>query len=124
MDGWGWLEPRTTEELWARQFGGFNGGNGGNGDGDDDAGNRNGTDGRPWFGNGTSGGGGGGRFSGGRGNNFGFQAAKSIRTSTIILSVFNVIAAVATTIGILWDSYATAKRNKEERRVGKSVDQV
>ncbi|KAL0944056.1 uncharacterized protein CTRU02_201943 [Colletotrichum truncatum] len=44
-------------------------------------------------------------------NQFRFQAAKSIRTSTIILAVFNVIAAFATAIGILWDSYGSAKRN-------------
>lgn len=115
MDGWGWLEPRTTEELWARQFGGGFGG--GDNDGDDDndggggrgGGDRNGTDGRPWDRDGD--GGGRGRFGGGPGNNFRFQAAKSIRTSTIILSVFNVVAAFATAVGILWDGYATAKRN-------------
>lgn len=102
MDGWGWLEPRATEDLWARQFdGGF--------DGDDDDGgtNNNGTDGRPWF-NST---GGGRNFTSAAINNFRFQAAKSIRTSTIILSVFNVVAAFATAVGILWDGYATAKRN-------------
>lgn len=112
MDGWGWLEPRTTEELWARQFGGFNGGGDNDNDRDDDGDNRgrNGTDGRPWSGDGNKGGGG-GRFGGGPGNNFRFQTAKSIRTSTIILSVFNVVAAFATAVGILWDGYATAKRN-------------
>lgn len=110
MDGWGWLEPRTTEELWARQFGGgFNGGDNDGDDDDNDRGSRNGTNGRPWDRDGD--GDGRGRFGGGRGNNFRFQAAKSIRTSTIILSVFNVVAAFATAIGILWDSYATAKRN-------------
>lgn len=44
-------------------------------------------------------------------NQFRFQAAKSIRTSTIILAVFNVIAAFATAVGIFWDSYGSAKRN-------------
>lgn len=44
-------------------------------------------------------------------NQFRFQAAKSIRTSTIILASFNVIAAFATAVGIFWDSYLTAKRN-------------
>ncbi|TEA17548.1 hypothetical protein C8034_v012307 [Colletotrichum sidae] len=44
-------------------------------------------------------------------NQFRFQSAKSIRTSTIILAVFNVIAAFATAVGILWDSYGSAKRN-------------
>ncbi|UQC82722.1 uncharacterized protein CLUP02_08212 [Colletotrichum lupini] len=47
-------------------------------------------------------------------NQFRFQAAKSIRTSTIILAVFNVIAAFATAIGIFWDGYATAKRNNQK----------
>ncbi|SPN98928.1 uncharacterized protein DNG_01967 [Cephalotrichum gorgonifer] len=106
MDSWGWLEPRATEELWARQFGGgFGGGNGngngiGNGSDDNDGNDRNSTDGRPRFG---GGGGGWGAFR--------FQAAKSIRTSTIILSIFNILAAFATAMGILWDGYATAKRN-------------
>lgn len=104
MDGWGWLEPRATEDLWARQF------NGAGGDDNDDTTNSNGTDGRPWFNN-TGGGGGGRNFTSAAINNFRFQAAKSIRTSTIILSVFNVVAAFATAIGILWDGYATAKRN-------------
>ncbi|KAF9881289.1 hypothetical protein CkaCkLH20_01439 [Colletotrichum karsti] len=44
-------------------------------------------------------------------NQFRFQSAKSIRTSTIILAVFNVIAAFATAVGIFWDSYGSAKRN-------------
>ncbi|CCF42440.1 hypothetical protein CH063_12440 [Colletotrichum higginsianum] len=47
-------------------------------------------------------------------NQFRFQAAKSIRTSTIILAVFNVVAAFATAIGIFWDGYATAKRNNQK----------
>ncbi|GKT77714.1 hypothetical protein ColTof4_10137 [Colletotrichum tofieldiae] len=47
-------------------------------------------------------------------NQFRFQAAKSIRTSTIILAVFNVIAAFATAVGIFWDGYATAKRNNQK----------
>lgn len=107
MDGWGWLEPRTTEELWARQFGGGFGGGDGDRDDDDDKGGRNSTSGRPWDRDGD----GRPRFGGGPGSSFRFQAAKSIRTSTIILSVFNVIAAFATAVGILWDGYATAKRN-------------
>jgi len=97
---WGWIEPRS-DELWARQFGGV----GGN-DNDNDDGNNNNNNNR----NGT--------FRGGGRNStnnlisqFRFQAAKSIRTSTIILSVFNVVAAFATALGILWDGYATAKRN-------------
>lgn len=44
-------------------------------------------------------------------NQFRFQAAKSIRTSTIILAVFNVIAAFATAVGIFWDGYSSTKRN-------------
>ncbi|KAK1964295.1 hypothetical protein LY78DRAFT_160262 [Colletotrichum sublineola] len=47
-------------------------------------------------------------------NQFRFQAAKSIRTSTIILAVFNVIAAFATALGIFWDGYATAKRTNQK----------
>ncbi|KAK2065605.1 hypothetical protein LY76DRAFT_216609 [Colletotrichum caudatum] len=47
-------------------------------------------------------------------NQFRFQAAKSIRTSTIILAVFNVIAAFATAVGIFWDGYATAKRSNQK----------
>lgn len=43
-------------------------------------------------------------------NQFKFQAARSIRTSTIILAVFNVVAASATILGISWDSYVTKKR--------------
>lgn len=107
MDGWGWLEPRAAEELLARQFGRF----GGDRDDDDDGGNRNGTAGRSWDRDGDGDNDGRGRFGGGWGNNFRFQAARSIRTSTIILSVFNVVAAFATAVGILWDAYATAKRN-------------
>lgn len=44
-------------------------------------------------------------------NQFRFQAAKSIRSSTIILAVFNVIAAFATAVGIFWDGYSSTKRN-------------
>ncbi|CAI4210247.1 unnamed protein product [Parascedosporium putredinis] len=107
---WGWLEPRS-DELWARQFGNGFGGNNNNGN-DDDSNNSN--NGNGFNNNGT---GNGFRGFGGRNqtntiiNQFRFQAAKSIRTSTIILSVFNVVAAAATAVGILWDGYATAKRN-------------
>jgi hypothetical protein len=45
-----------------------------------------------------------------------FAPVKSIRTSTIILSVFNVIAAFATAVGILWEGYAREKRNNEKFR--------
>jgi len=44
-------------------------------------------------------------------NQFRFAAAKSIRTSTIILATFNAIAAFATAMGILYDNYSRAKRN-------------
>ncbi|KAI0138820.1 hypothetical protein BJ166DRAFT_473873 [Pestalotiopsis sp. NC0098] len=44
-------------------------------------------------------------------NQLKFLAAKSIRNSAIILSVFNTIAAFATAIGILYDCYQRAKRN-------------
>ncbi|KAK1594878.1 uncharacterized protein LY79DRAFT_578455 [Colletotrichum navitas] len=47
-------------------------------------------------------------------NQFRFQSAKSIRTSTIILAVFNVIAAFATAVGIFWDGYATAKKTNQK----------
>ena len=43
---------------------------------------------------------------------FRFAAAKSIRTSTIILAAFNAVAAASTAFGILYDSYSTRKRNR------------
>ncbi|KAI0011152.1 hypothetical protein F4779DRAFT_626676 [Xylariaceae sp. FL0662B] len=45
-------------------------------------------------------------------NEFKFLAARSIRTSTIILASFNTISAFATAAGILYDSYTTAKRSR------------
>ncbi|KAI0840090.1 hypothetical protein F5Y06DRAFT_285993 [Hypoxylon sp. FL0890] len=47
-------------------------------------------------------------------NQFKFLAARSIRTSTIILSVFNTVSAFALAAGIFYDCYATAKRSKQE----------
>ncbi|KAK0674039.1 hypothetical protein QBC41DRAFT_70633 [Cercophora samala] len=44
-------------------------------------------------------------------NELRFAAARSIRTSTIILASFNIIAAFATAVGILVDSYFREKRN-------------
>lgn len=44
-------------------------------------------------------------------NQFKIAAARSIRTSTIILATFNTIAAFATAMGILYDSYSRARRN-------------
>ncbi|KAI1079348.1 hypothetical protein F5B20DRAFT_174565 [Whalleya microplaca] len=44
-------------------------------------------------------------------NEFKFLAARSIRTSTIILATFNTISAFATAAGILYDKYTTAKRS-------------
>ncbi len=44
-------------------------------------------------------------------NELKFSAARSIRTSTIILASFNIIAAFATAIGILCDSYFRRRRN-------------
>ncbi|RYP51369.1 hypothetical protein DL768_003297 [Monosporascus sp. mg162] len=44
-------------------------------------------------------------------NEFKFLAAKSIRTSTIILSAFNTISAFATAAGIMFDCYLKAKRS-------------
>ncbi|KAK8058315.1 hypothetical protein PG994_008763 [Apiospora phragmitis] len=46
-------------------------------------------------------------------NQFKLEAARSIRTSTIVLAVFNTIAAFATAMGILYDCYSKAKRNRE-----------
>jgi hypothetical protein len=39
-----------------------------------------------------------------------FQDSKSVRTSTIILAAFNVLAALATAISILYDCYWSSKR--------------
>ena len=39
-----------------------------------------------------------------------FQNSKSVRTSTIILAAFNILAALATAISILYDCYWTSKR--------------
>ncbi len=39
-----------------------------------------------------------------------FQDSKSIRTSTIILAAFNILAALATAISILYDCYWSSKR--------------
>src|SRR5262245_43043197 len=44
-------------------------------------------------------------------NQLKFAAAKSIRTSTIILATFNTIAAFATAMGILYDAYSRERRN-------------
>lgn len=41
-----------------------------------------------------------------------FASAKSIRTSTITLAAFNTIAAFATVLGILWESYSRERRTK------------
>jgi hypothetical protein len=40
-----------------------------------------------------------------------FSGAKSVRMSSIILSVFNVLAASATALGIIYDNYSSKKRN-------------
>ncbi|KAK3685498.1 hypothetical protein B0T22DRAFT_220115 [Podospora appendiculata] len=47
-------------------------------------------------------------------NEFRFAAAKSIRTSTIILATFNTIAAFATAVGILFDAYYRERRNNKK----------
>ncbi|KAK4127812.1 hypothetical protein N657DRAFT_653935 [Parathielavia appendiculata] len=47
-------------------------------------------------------------------NELRFSAARSIRTSTIILASFNIIAAFATALGILCDSYFRKKRNDKQ----------
>ena len=43
-------------------------------------------------------------------NELNFEATHSIRTSTIILTCFNIVAAFATSVGILWDSCLRAKQ--------------
>ncbi|KAK3325517.1 hypothetical protein B0H66DRAFT_127310 [Apodospora peruviana] len=47
-------------------------------------------------------------------NEFRFAAAKSIRTSTIILATFNTVTAFATALGILIDSYYRKRRNDKK----------
>ncbi|KAI1103559.1 hypothetical protein F4804DRAFT_227935 [Jackrogersella minutella] len=47
-------------------------------------------------------------------NQFKFLAARSIRTSTIILAVFNTVSAFATAAGIFYDCYTSAKRSNPE----------
>ncbi|TPX09652.1 uncharacterized protein E0L32_009125 [Thyridium curvatum] len=49
-------------------------------------------------------------------NEFRFAAAKSIRTSTIILAAFNAVAAFTTAMGILYDNYTTKRRNDRNFR--------
>ncbi|KAK3299308.1 uncharacterized protein B0H64DRAFT_97368 [Chaetomium fimeti] len=49
-------------------------------------------------------------------NDLKFSAAKSIRTSAIILASFNIIAAFATALGILCESYFRKKRNDRNFR--------
>ncbi|KAK4038766.1 hypothetical protein C8A01DRAFT_17179 [Parachaetomium inaequale] len=49
-------------------------------------------------------------------NDLAFSASKSIRTSAIILASFNIIAAFATAMGILCDSYFRKKRNDRNFR--------
>jgi len=39
-----------------------------------------------------------------------FQDSESVRTSTIILAAFNILAALATAISILYDCYWSSKR--------------
>lgn len=45
-------------------------------------------------------------------NQFKLEAARSIRTSTIILATFNTISAFATALGIWYDCYSSARRNR------------
>ncbi|GAB1314170.1 G-protein coupled receptors family 1 profile domain-containing protein [Madurella fahalii] len=49
-------------------------------------------------------------------NDLRFSAARSIRTSTLILACFNIIAAFATALGILCDSYFRGRRNRRNNR--------
>jgi hypothetical protein len=41
-----------------------------------------------------------------------FLASKSIRTSTIVLAAFNTVTAFATAMGIFYDCYQRAERNR------------
>lgn len=91
MDSWGWMNPHN--DLWARDDGSANGiGNTNGGSTNSFAGQNNDTSQAALI------------------NEFRFAAAKSIRTSVIILAAFNVVAAFATAVGIIWHSYATKKR--------------
>ncbi|KAL2023900.1 hypothetical protein VTK56DRAFT_677 [Thermocarpiscus australiensis] len=47
-------------------------------------------------------------------NELKFAAAKSIRTSAIILATFNIVAAFATALGILCDCYFRERRNNKK----------
>jgi hypothetical protein len=49
-------------------------------------------------------------------NELKFSPVKSIRTSAIILASFNIIAAFATALGILCESYFRKKRNDRNFR--------
>ncbi|KAK3952489.1 hypothetical protein QBC32DRAFT_370227 [Pseudoneurospora amorphoporcata] len=51
---------------------------------------------------------------------FRFAAAKSIRTSTVILASFNTIAALATAVGILVDTYHREKRENKKFRFSRN----
>ncbi|KAK3501605.1 hypothetical protein B0T13DRAFT_396628 [Neurospora crassa] len=51
---------------------------------------------------------------------FRFAAAKSIRTSTVILASFNTIAAFATAVGILVDTYHREKRENKRFRFSRN----
>ncbi|KAK0615950.1 hypothetical protein B0T17DRAFT_361363 [Bombardia bombarda] len=53
-------------------------------------------------------------------NDLRFAAAKSIRTSTIILATFNTIAAFATAIGILIDAYYRERRNNKKYKFSRN----
>lgn len=108
MDSWNWIDSHGS--LWARDDadGGFNNGMG--------TGNEFGGSSRGEFAfqsNDTS--------RSALINQFRFQTAKSIRTSTIILASFNVVAAFATAVGIIWDSYAAKKREDPKFRLRYAV---
>ncbi|KAH7632977.1 hypothetical protein B0T09DRAFT_395166 [Sordaria sp. MPI-SDFR-AT-0083] len=51
---------------------------------------------------------------------FRFAAAKSIRTSTIILASFNTIAALVTAVGILTDTYQREKKENKRFRFSRN----
>ncbi|KAI1391043.1 uncharacterized protein F4822DRAFT_170951 [Hypoxylon trugodes] len=54
-------------------------------------------------------------------NQFKFLAARSIRTSTIILAAFNTVSAFAAAAGIFYDCYVATKRSNLENNTRTSV---
>jgi hypothetical protein len=89
LDGAGWVVPRADNMNMSGQNGGGGGTNG--------FFNGNGTNNMIF-------------------NQFKNAAARSVRTSAMILATFNTIAAFATAMGILYDSYSRARRNNRNMK--------